>query len=72
MKFTVWNSESHLTHRKKQMLIHDARTNNKERKLMEMNILIPAITLMALVICLYESLTVCKKIPINVAVKDLL
>ena len=39
---------------------------------MEMNILIPAITLMALVICLYESLAVCKKIPINVAVKDLL
>ena len=39
---------------------------------MDMNTLIPAITLMALVICLYESLTVCKKIPINVAVKDLL
>ena len=54
------------------MLIHDVQANNKERKSMDMNILIPATTLMALVICLYESLTVCKKIPINVAVKDLL
>ena len=39
---------------------------------MDMNALIPATTLMALVICVYKSLTVCKKIPINVAVKDLL
>ena len=39
---------------------------------MDINILMPAITLMALVICLYESLTVCKKIPTNIAVKDLL
>ena len=54
------------------MLIHDVKTNNKERKSMDMNTLILATTLMALVICLYESLTVCKKIPINVAVKDLL
>ena len=38
---------------------------------MDMNTLILATTLMALVICLYESLTACKKTPINVAAKDL-
>lgn len=54
------------------MLIHDVQTNNKERKSMDMNTLILATTLMALVICLYESLTACKKTPINVAAKDLL
>ena len=54
------------------MLIHDVKTNDKERKSINMNILIPATTLMVIVICLYESLAVCKKIPINVAAKDLL
>ena len=54
------------------MLIHDVQTNNKERKSMDMNVLISATVLIALVICLYEALTVSKKIPINVAVKDLL
>ena len=54
------------------MLIHDVETNDKERKSINMNILIQATTLIGLLTCIYKSLTVCKKIPFNVAVKDLL
>ena len=39
---------------------------------MDMNTLMSATVLMVLVICVYKSLMVCKKIPINVAAKDLL